>query len=174
MSTTDSVVKVYAARKWSWWRFGLVWAVALVVMWNLFAGAYAGFLDPNLARAWTNDNLARAVNMFGLVFMLPYLCLLLILVTLQAIGRVPVLVMFTRGGVRHVASWLGSHRLSTYRLALPKPGVVKVFTRESDPFKRQYVEVRACGKRMRVQSYGVMSGEDLAALDAWVSRPGRT
>lgn len=174
MPNSDALIKVYAARKWSWWRIGLVWVVALLIFAVAFDGGYLGFLDPNLSHAWTNDSVSRAVHLFGLVFMLPYLLLLLLLVTLQAIGRVPVLVLFTRGGVRHVASWLGWHRLSTYRLALPKPGVMKVFTRESDPFKRQYVEVRAGGKRMRVQSYGVISDEDLAALDAWVRGPGRT
>ena len=43
-----------------------------------------------------------------------------------------------------------------------------MFTRESDPFKRQYVEMRSGGKRMRVQSYGVISEQDLAVVGAWV------
>ena len=118
--------------------------------------------------------MSRAVHLFGLVFMLPYLLLLLLLVTLQAIGRVPVLVLFTRGGVRHVASWLGWHRLSQHRMALPKTGALKVFTMQADPFKRQLVQVRCAGKMTRVQSYGVISEEDLAVVEAWVSGPGRT
>jgi len=168
MSTTGSVVKVYAARRWSWWRIGATWVIALAVLGFVSFGSYQGFLDPNLFRAWTNDNAARAVNLVALAVVYPYLLLLISLVTLQAIGRVPVLVLFTRGGVRHVASWLGWHRLSPHRMALPKTGALQVFTMQADPFKRQLVQVRCAGKMTRVQSYGVISDEDLAVVDAWV------
>ncbi len=121
---------------------------------NLVNESVSDDVDTNLADdGWV---IHRAVNQVNQV------------TTVVTDGRLPVLVLFTRGGVRHVASWLAWHRLSQYRMALPKTGALKVFTIKADPFKRPLVQVRCAGKMVRVQSYGVISEEDLAVVDAWV------
>jgi hypothetical protein len=174
MEAPTGTLRIFASRRWSWWRIGLVWVVALPFLAFVLSGAYLGFLDPNLSRAWTNDNVSRAVHLFGMVVAIPYLLLLLLMVTLQAIGQLPVFVLFESDGVRHVASWLGWRRLSKYRLALKRKGSMTVFSLPQDPFKRQMVEIRAGGKSIRVQSYGVISDSDLGIVEQWVNGRGRT
>jgi len=174
MPNSDALIKVYAARRWPWWRILLVSLLGIAFFVFLVHGASSLYEDPNNVRAYRNDTVVRVSAVFWGAVLAPYLLFLQALVTLQAIGRVPVLVLFTRGGVRHVASWLGWHRLSQHRMALPKTGALKVFTMQADPFKRQLVQVRCAGKMTRVQSYGVISEEDLAVVEAWVSGPGRT
>lgn len=161
-------IKIYAQRRWAWWRIAVPWVLGVLLFAFLLFGAWAGYRDPDVGRIYRNDTYVRVQAVVFAAVMVPYLLALQLLVTLQAIGRWPVLVLYETSGVRHVASWLGSRRLSKYRLAITGKATMRVFTINSDVFKRQLIEFKVGKRRIRVQSYGDISDADLEKVRAWV------